>query len=56
MSRVSSFLDSAIRIPHSEFENMATFVSNVREYCALLSRSRLLPADEVDTVYRRWRD
>lgn len=35
---------------------MATIITNVREYCALLSRSKLMPADEVDSLYRKWRN
>lgn len=33
---------------------MATPVTSVREFCALLARSKLLTADEVDAVRRRW--
>src|SRR5262245_44584471 len=35
---------------------MANLVTNVREYCSLLSRSKLLPPDEVDSLYRKWRE
>ena len=35
---------------------MANLVTNVREYCSLLSRSKLLPADDVDAIYRKWRE
>lgn len=33
---------------------MATPASSARDYCAFLTKSKLLPADEVDAVYRRW--
>ena len=35
---------------------MATPVLSVREYCGLLTRSRLLPADEVEGLHKKWRD
>lgn len=35
---------------------MASLVTNVREYCALLSRSKLMPPDDVDNLYRKWRE
>ncbi|HEX4614168.1 MAG TPA: serine/threonine-protein kinase [Urbifossiella sp.] len=33
---------------------MATPVTSVREYCALLAKSKLLTADEVDALRKRW--
>jgi serine/threonine protein kinase len=33
---------------------MATLAASVRDYCALVARSKLLPADEVEGLYRRW--
>ncbi len=35
---------------------MANLTATAREYCGLLAKSRLLPADEVERVYRRWKD
>ncbi len=35
---------------------MATPISSVRDFCVLLAKSRLLPADEVEGVHRRWRE
>ncbi len=35
---------------------MATPTISVRDFCSLLSKSKLLPPDEVEAVYRRWRD
>lgn len=35
---------------------MATHPTSVRDYCALLGKSRLLPADEVESLHRRWKD
>ncbi|HEY3787856.1 MAG TPA: serine/threonine-protein kinase, partial [Urbifossiella sp.] len=35
---------------------MATPISSVTEYCALLFKSKLLPAQEVEAVQRRWRE
>lgn len=35
---------------------MANIVTSVREYCQLLSRSKLLPADDVEAIYRKWRE
>lgn len=35
---------------------MATPTTSVREYCAMLVRSRLLPADEADALHRKWKD
>src|SRR5437764_552151 len=35
---------------------MATPAASVPEYCSLLTKSRLLPAEEVDALYRRWKD
>src|SRR5581483_530664 len=34
---------------------MATLTS-VRDYCTLLKKSKLLPAEDVDGLYRKWRD
>src|SRR5215471_16779098 len=33
---------------------MATPTTSVRDYCALLKKSKLLPSDEVEELYRRW--
>jgi len=35
---------------------MANPVTNVRDYCALLSRSKLSSPEEVESIYRKWRD
>jgi serine/threonine protein kinase len=35
---------------------MATPTTSVRDYCTLLAKSKLLPADEVDGLHRRWRE
>src|SRR5262245_57012793 len=35
---------------------MATQTTSVREYCTLLKKSKLLPADEVERLHGRWRD
>src|SRR5262245_35454986 len=35
---------------------MATPVANVPEYCTLLVKSKLLSAEEVDSLYRKWKD
>lgn len=35
---------------------MATLTASVHDYCTLLARSKLLPAEEVDTLARRWTD
>jgi len=35
---------------------MATPIASVRDFCVLLAKSRLLPADEVEGVHRRWRE
>jgi serine/threonine protein kinase len=35
---------------------MANPTATVREYCTLLAKSKLLPPDEVEALYRRWRD
>src|SRR5262245_22927458 len=35
---------------------MATPTTSVREYCSLLAKSKLLPADEVEAWHRGWRD
>jgi serine/threonine protein kinase len=31
-------------------------VTSVRDYCALLAKSKLLPAEEVESVYRQWKE
>ena len=35
---------------------MATLTTSVRDYCTLLGKSKLLPADEVESLHRRWKD
>ena len=35
---------------------MATLTASVREYCDLLTKSRLLPADDVEALRQRWAD
>ena len=35
---------------------MATPAATARDYCTLLVKSRLLPADEVESLYARWKD
>ncbi|QJW95678.1 serine/threonine-protein kinase [Frigoriglobus tundricola] len=35
---------------------MATPAATVRDYCTLLVKSRLLPADEVESLYGKWRE
>lgn len=35
---------------------MATPTTSVRDFCNLLAKSKLLPADEVEGVYKRWRE
>lgn len=35
---------------------MATPVTTASDFCSLLVKSRLLPADEVDSLYRKWRE
>ena len=35
---------------------MATLTTSVRDYCTLLVKSKLLPADEVEAQRRRWKD
>lgn len=35
---------------------MATLTASVAEYCSLLAKSKLLPAEEVDALARRWTD
>ncbi|HXD88028.1 MAG TPA: serine/threonine-protein kinase [Urbifossiella sp.] len=35
---------------------MATPTADVFEFCSLLSKSKLLPAEEVEAVYRRWKE
>src|SRR5438477_4270352 len=36
--------------------DMATLTASVPEYCTLLTKSRLLPAGDVDALRRRWAD
>jgi serine/threonine protein kinase len=35
---------------------MPTPTTSIPEYCTLLARSKLLPADEVEALHQRWRD
>ena len=35
---------------------MATPTTDVAEYCALLSKSKLLPPEEVESLHKRWKD
>ena len=35
---------------------MATPVTTAADYCSLLVKSRLLPAEEVDSLYRKWKE
>jgi serine/threonine protein kinase len=35
---------------------MATHTTSVRDYCTLLGKSKLLLSDEVESLYRRWKD
>lgn len=35
---------------------MATPTADVAEYCTLLSRSKLLPAEEVESLHKRWKE
>ena len=35
---------------------MATPAATARDYCTLLVKSRLVPADEVESLYRKWKD
>src|SRR5262245_20036514 len=35
---------------------MATQTTSVRDYCTLLAKSKLLPPEEVEALYKRWRD
>jgi serine/threonine protein kinase len=35
---------------------MATPATTVREYCTLLVKSRLLPTDEVEALYKKWKE
>jgi eukaryotic-like serine/threonine-protein kinase len=35
---------------------MANHTAGVAEYCSLLSKSKLMPPEEVDAVHRRWKD
>ncbi|MFM8271838.1 MAG: serine/threonine-protein kinase [Gemmata sp.] len=35
---------------------MATPVTNAREYCTLIVKSRLLPPEEVEAQYRQWKE
>ena len=35
---------------------MATPTTSVSDYCTLLAKSKLLPADEVEALHRKWRD
>src|SRR5437879_6372616 len=36
--------------------SMATPTADVTEYCSLLSKSKLLPPEEVESIHRRWKD
>ncbi|MBM3980154.1 MAG: hypothetical protein FJ304_07685 [Planctomycetes bacterium] len=35
---------------------MATPAATATEYCALLAKSKLLPGDEVDALYKKWKE
>src|SRR5438876_609022 len=35
---------------------MATPTADIPEYCALLVKSKLLPAEEVESLYRKWKE
>ncbi len=35
---------------------MATPISSVADYCTLLTKSKLLPAEEVEALHRRWKN
>jgi len=35
---------------------MATPTTSVRDFCTLLAKSKLLPADEVDGLHKKWRE
>jgi serine/threonine protein kinase len=35
---------------------MATPAATATEYCALLAKSKLLPGDEVDSLYKKWKE
>src|SRR5262245_18898957 len=35
---------------------MPTPVTNATEYCALLVKSKLLPEQEVDAIYKKWKE
>ena len=35
---------------------MASPITSVRDFCALLAKSKLLPVDEVEGVHKRWRE
>ena len=35
---------------------MATPAANARDFCTLIVKSRLLPADEVESLYAKWKD
>ena len=35
---------------------MATPTTDVAEYCSLLSKSKLLPSEEVDSLHKRWKE
>src|SRR6478672_11194946 len=35
---------------------MATPVLSVREYCGLLERSKLIAADDIEGLHKKWRD
>src|SRR4051812_3794687 len=35
---------------------MATPTADVADYCSLLSKSRLLPQEDIDGVLKRWND
>ncbi len=36
--------------------SMATPSTDVTEFCSLLSKSKLLPSEEVDSLHKRWKD
>src|SRR5438128_3096944 len=52
----SCILPSVLCPLTSFLRTMATPTTSVRDYCTLLAKSKLLPADEVEGLSRRWRD
>ena len=35
---------------------MATPTTSVTDYCSLLSKSKLLPPEEVESIHKRWKE